>query len=164
MAWGLNTDGQSTVPATLGACLSIAAVYRHSVVLRANGTVTAFGRNTLGQCTIPATLGASGRVGAGDYHSLALLAGSTPYCDMNDIPDLMQLAAGAPDADADGTLDSCEHYLWDFDLDGVVGGFDLAFILSAWGLPAPHPCDVDGDGVVNGGDLTAVFSHWGTLP
>lgn len=50
----------------------------------------------------------------------------------------------------------------DFNADGRVDGFDLAFMLAGWG--AVQPCeavDLDGDGMVNGGDLAVLLARWG---
>jgi hypothetical protein len=49
--------------------------------------------------------------------------------------------------------------------DGVVDGFDLATLLSAWGpCPLPGrgdcPADFDGDGFVNGVDLAILLGQW----
>jgi hypothetical protein len=48
----------------------------------------------------------------------------------------------------------------DLDRDGIVGGGDLAILLSAWGGPSPF-ADLDADGVVGGGDLAMLLSSWG---
>ena len=45
----------------------------------------------------------------------------------------------------------------DLDGDGLVNGFDLAILLSAWGTPA---ADLNGDGTTNGADLTSLLSAW----
>jgi formylglycine-generating enzyme required for sulfatase activity len=50
----------------------------------------------------------------------------------------------------------------DINGDGVVSGFDLAALLSAWGSCPGCPSDVSGDGVVNGVDLSYVLTAWGT--
>ncbi len=80
-------------------------------------------------------------------------------CDSDGVGD-----ACADDMDLDGVPDSCERAYGDFDLDGVIGGGDLAYILSAWGISDPPFGDLDGDGVISGGDLTAILSRWGTVP
>lgn len=53
VAWGKNTDGQSTVPVGLNNVVQIAAGYDHSLALKSDGTVVAWGKNTNGQCNIP---------------------------------------------------------------------------------------------------------------
>lgn len=45
----------------------------------------------------------------------------------------------------------------DFNGDGMVGGADLAILISAWGTPA---ADLDGDGVTGGADLAVLLSMW----
>ncbi len=47
---------------------------------------------------------------------------------------------------------------------GVVGPFDLAFVLGFWGLcPDPDDCpaDLDGDGEVGPFDLALLLGNWG---
>ncbi len=49
----------------------------------------------------------------------------------------------------------------DFDGDGNVGPFDLAFLLGFWGPNPGHPADLDGDGDVGPPDLAIVLGNWG---
>ena len=52
----------------------------------------------------------------------------------------------------------------DFDGDGAVGAFDLAFLLGAWGLcPDPEACpaDLNNDGSVGAFDLAILLGAWG---
>ncbi len=42
VAWGYNDDGQSTVPPGLGNLLGISAGARHTLALKADGTVAAW--------------------------------------------------------------------------------------------------------------------------
>ncbi len=56
---------------------------------------------------------------------------------------------------------------WDFDGDGNVGPFDLAFVLGCWGLchdPDDCPSDLDGDGEVGPLDLAILLGAWGPCP
>ncbi len=46
----------------------------------------------------------------------------------------------------------------DLNGDGVVDGFDLGILLSAWGSSGPG--DLDGDGIVDGADLGILLSCW----
>jgi len=48
----------------------------------------------------------------------------------------------------------------DLNSDGVVGGADLAAIISAWGTSQPS-ADLDSNGTVGGEDLAAVLAAWG---
>ena len=52
----------------------------------------------------------------------------------------------------------------DFDDDGAVGPFDLAFVLGFWGPNPDHPADLNGDGVVGPFDLTLLLLAWGPCP
>ncbi|MFM7259352.1 MAG: hypothetical protein ACKO3W_01985 [bacterium] len=79
-AAGLNTNGQTTVPPTLGAVKAIAAGGAHSVALKADNLVTCWGSNASGQCTVPATVGAAKAVGAGSDHSAAVRTDGKVIC------------------------------------------------------------------------------------
>ena len=48
----------------------------------------------------------------------------------------------------------------DLDLDGIVGGADLALLLSGWGACVGCIEDINGDGQVNGADLTIILNNW----
>jgi len=76
-AWGTvfsgQDYGQTNVPAGLGPVAGIAAGIYHNLVLRPDGTVTAFGQTAYGQCDVPAGLSNVVRVAAGGFHSLALV-------------------------------------------------------------------------------------------
>jgi hypothetical protein len=84
-------------------------------------------------------------------------------CDQDGRLDWCQIAGGAQDKDADGVLDSCEFAIGDFDLNGVVGGPDLATLLALWGVPKPPYGDLDRNGNVGGGDLAIMLNHWGPV-
>ena len=49
----------------------------------------------------------------------------------------------------------------DFDLDGTVGGADLAVLLSIWGVINPPLGDLNGDGIIGGADLSIFLGNWG---
>lgn len=54
----------------------------------------------------------------------------------------------------------------DLDLDGVVGGVDLAVLLGAWGTCGfceACPADLDADCLVGASDLTIMLGSWGSL-
>ena len=75
-AWGDNSAGQSTVPASLAGrtVTAIAAGGDHSLAVSSDGAVTGWGDNAFGQSTAPVSL--TGKtvtaVAAGVLHSLAL--------------------------------------------------------------------------------------------
>ncbi|MCH8879493.1 MAG: hypothetical protein IID34_06370 [Planctomycetes bacterium] len=55
----------------------------------------------------------------------------------------------------------------DFDCDGIVGPFDLAQLLAAWGPcadPDDCPADLNGDGTVGPFDLAQLLGNWGEYP
>ena len=72
-AWGLNTDGQASVPSTLGPVRFAACGSFHSVAVRSDGTVAAWGRNDYGQCNVPADLANVESVASAGEHTLAHL-------------------------------------------------------------------------------------------
>ena len=81
VAWGLNTNGQTTVPVGLGNVVAVAAGNgnegSHSLALRADSTVAAWGYNAWNQTAVPAGLSNVVAVAAGYEHSLALRANGT---------------------------------------------------------------------------------------
>jgi len=78
MAWGLNSDGQGTVPAGLSGVVEIAAGEAHSLALRADGAVVAWGDNTYGQCSTGPAWGGVIAIAAGGAHSLELIGRRPP--------------------------------------------------------------------------------------
>ena len=56
VAWGLNGQGQTTIPAGLIGVVAIAAGGDHTVALKQDGTVVAWGHNQYGQTTIADTV------------------------------------------------------------------------------------------------------------
>ena len=70
------------MPADLSGVTAIAAGGRHSLALRADGTVTAWGNNTYGQATVPPDLAGVTAIAAGQYHSLAI----APAADVDTTP------------------------------------------------------------------------------
>ena len=70
IAWGSNSDSQSTVPA-LSNVGSIAAGGLHSLALLKNGTVQAWGGNASGQTNVPAgALSGVAKIAAGFAHNV----------------------------------------------------------------------------------------------
>jgi hypothetical protein len=74
-AWGVDTNGQIDVPASLSSVVAVAAGGDHNLALKADGTVVAWGRNNWGQTVVPAGLTNVVRLAAGNFHSLALTSG-----------------------------------------------------------------------------------------
>src|SRR4051812_10566101 len=66
-AWG---SGQSGMPGGLNSVTTISTALDHSVVLNANGTVTAWGYNFDGQTAIPGGLNNVVAISAGDFFSV----------------------------------------------------------------------------------------------
>jgi len=75
--WGLNDDGQSQVPATLGRVRMVAGGSFHSVAVKSDGTVAAWGRNDYGQLLVPAGLASVEAVATSGEHTLALRTDSS---------------------------------------------------------------------------------------
>ncbi|HAV63354.1 MAG TPA: hypothetical protein DCY13_13435, partial [Verrucomicrobiales bacterium] len=78
VAWGLNDDGQTTVPAGLSNVVAVAAGYYHSLALKSDGTVVSWPDSILGvPTTAPAGLSNVVAVFAGERHNLALKGDGT---------------------------------------------------------------------------------------
>jgi len=93
---------------------------------------------------------------------LCQLAAGEGDCDGNGVLDGCE-TGGAGDTDSDGIPDSCERARGDFDLDGMIDGTDLSFVIGAWGFTGSHAADLDGDGEVAGEDLAMLLAAWGPL-
>jgi hypothetical protein len=118
---------------------------------------------TNGLTRVRISYGGAGYDCDGDGQSdLCELASGQGDCDSNGVFDACE-AGGAGDSDSDGIPDSCEVSRGDFNLDGVVDGVDLTFVLGAWGALGSHVADLDGDGEVAGEDLAVVLAAWGAV-
>lgn len=112
VAWGDNSNGQTSVPVDLRTAaplndprrvVMLAAGASHMLALRADGTVVAWGNNDAGQSTVPTGLTDIVQIAAGYRHSLALrrngtvvVWGDNTYGQRN-LPDLtgvVKIAAG----------------------------------------------------------------------
>ncbi len=71
IAWGLNTSGQTNVPAGLNA-LAIGGGDAHSLALRADGTVVAWGTSSYGVTNVPANATNIIAISAGANHNAVL--------------------------------------------------------------------------------------------
>ncbi|MCH2059277.1 MAG: hypothetical protein MK183_01495, partial [Verrucomicrobiales bacterium] len=72
VAWGSNSDGESTVPSGLRDVVMIAAGSGHSLAIRGDDKPVAWGNNENGQSTVPPFLKDVVQVAAGGAHYLAL--------------------------------------------------------------------------------------------
>ncbi len=73
VAWGNNSDGQTTVPAGLGGVVAIAAGETFTVALQSNGTVNAWGKND----KVPDGLSGVKAIAAGFAHTVGLKSDGT---------------------------------------------------------------------------------------
>jgi hypothetical protein len=96
--------------------------------------------------------------------SCDLESGTAPDCNGNGLIDTCEITSGAEDKNQNGHLDACELARGDLDLDGVVGGGDLAVLLSLWGVTGSPVGDLNGDGVIDAMDATILLGNWGTTP
>jgi alpha-tubulin suppressor-like RCC1 family protein len=77
VAWGENTQGQSSVPAGLRDVIAIAAGSFHSMALRQDGTVAVWGAGASGVADIPSGLNDVIAISGGNGHCLALRRNGT---------------------------------------------------------------------------------------
>lgn len=82
-------------------------------------------------------------------------------CNANGTLDGCDIANGAEDDNKNGYPDSCELDRGDLNMDGIVGGQDLAILLSYWGGTGYTIGDMNHDGVIDGADLSIMLSNWG---
>ena len=77
VAWGRNSNGQTSVPVGLSGVTAIAAGYEYTVALKGDGTVAAWGNNANGETTVPNGLSGVTAIAAGWYHTVALKSDGT---------------------------------------------------------------------------------------
>lgn len=156
LAWGLNSDGQTNVPAGLTDVTAVAAGNYHSLALKNDGTVVGWGANDFGQSAPPVGLTGVRAIAAGNHHSLALKNDGTVvgwganYSGQVDVPaglsDVVAVAAGLSHSVAlrgDGSVIS-----WGNDSGGqtvVPDGLDNVTAIAAG---AYHTAALKSDGTV----------------
>lgn len=98
-----------------------------------------------------------GRLDGEDLAMLLLHFGKPiePGLEILDLDGDSWIAAG----DLDALFEAAGWLRADLDLDGRVGGADLAWLLSRWGTGDPL-ADLDGDSTVGGSDLAALLAAW----
>jgi len=74
VAWGDNSQGQTSVLPGLTNVVAAAGGGAHSVALAADGKVAVWGANWSGQCDLPPALPPISGIAAGGYHTAILLA------------------------------------------------------------------------------------------
>lgn len=77
IAWGVNTSGQTNVPAAATNVVAVAAGNAHSMALRDDGTVLVWGSNASGLTNVPASATNVMAIAAGGAHCLALRSNGT---------------------------------------------------------------------------------------
>ena len=188
--WGYNGTGQCNTPIEVGTCSAIAGQSYSTTALRSDGLVRYWGPTNgtfgdSGQSIIPADLGLCSSLKGGVAHCIVIEGlfsldtdgdgrpDSTDNCptianplqadcNTNGIGDACELAAGAPDFNADIIPDTCQC-LADLFVDRQVNGADLGALLAFWGPvnPALPSADINRDGLVNGADLGYLLANWG---
>ena len=148
LAQGLNTNGQTTIPPTLGTCTAIAAGAAHTSAIKtstnvppsSSGQLVCWGAGltpppyispNYGQSIVPVNPGIYS-VANGGYHTVAIVRQPSVTncpCDLNN--------------------------------DHLRNGTDLTTLLSGWGTANG---DCNGDGITNGLDISYLLSGWGTCP
>ena len=186
--WGNTAMTDGAPESWVEGWVSVSCGSEHSCALRADGAVRCWGDTNYGECNTPADLGPYSSITGGDYHTIAIQG--QPFidtdgdgrrdsidncptifnplqadCNSNGSGDVCELAAGAPDFNADTIPDSCQC-LADLFVDGQVNGADLGALLAFWGPvnPALPSADINRDGKVDGADLGYLLSNWGPCP
>ncbi len=140
VAWGLNSDGQCDVPASVTNVLAIATGTgsEHSMALLSDGSVAAWGRDEYGQCDVPASISTSAvAIATGGRHALALVTDS----DADGMSDGWEVAYGLDPIVNDASLDK--------DGDGLTN-------LQEYNERTfPNNADTDNDGVSDGAEWIA---------
>ena len=80
VCWGLDDDGQTTIPPDLGSVTQISAGSFHTCAITTAGSPVCWGRSTEGQTMIPPNLGSVTHIAAGAYHTCAITTAGTPAC------------------------------------------------------------------------------------
>ena len=144
--WGVNHDGQRNTPTDLGACSSIAGGAYHTIAIAGLPLIDTDG---------------DGRPDVTD-NCPTITNPNQADCNSNDVGDVCELAAGAPDFNLDTIPDTCQC-LADLVISHEVNGADLGALLAFWGPvnPALPSADINRDGVVNGADLGYLLNAWG---
>jgi alpha-tubulin suppressor-like RCC1 family protein len=178
--WGNNTDGQCTVPLSLGAVLGFDGGVYHSVAVDASGGVRCWGLNDFGQSIPPVKLASVASVSAGDRHTVALLSDGTVRCWGQDtygqcsppssLPALQEISAS--DRYSLGLTTNGRVVRWGQE-HGTLPGPETECTMIAAGAyhgvaalvqrdcETPCPADITGNGAVDGVDLAAVLGAWG---
>jgi formylglycine-generating enzyme required for sulfatase activity len=97
------------------------------------------------------------------YSEVSVRVETGADCDGTGALDYCEIAAGVNDDNQNCVPDGCEYKSGDFDLDGAVGGPDIAYLLAVWGT-ADLLADISGDGVVSAPDLASLLAVWGPTP
>ena len=156
VSWGIQTFDQGDLRERY---VQVAAGRFHNVALLNNGTVVAWGDNGYGQCSVPPGLAGVTQVAAGGILNLALVTFTD--CNTNGQRDTYELLHGAPDTNANGTLDSCDMATGDLDLNGIIDTADLSLMLLDFGACPDCPDDFDGDGDVTTADIALLLLNFG---
>jgi alpha-tubulin suppressor-like RCC1 family protein len=147
---------------------------RHGIALTVTGEVIGWGNDDARQFDFPEGTRASGIDATGGTSAVildfdcdqdgivdawAIRDRLVLDCNDNGIPDTCDEANGRP------VLETCDCP-GDFNDDGIVSGFDLSQMLSAWGLTdaEAQPWDLSGDNLIDGSDLTILLANWGQCP
>ena len=77
VVWGLNNNGQATVPASLTNVTAVTAGQFHTVALQGDGTVVVWGDNANGQRNVPVGLSGVTAIAGGYDHTVALKSNGT---------------------------------------------------------------------------------------
>jgi alpha-tubulin suppressor-like RCC1 family protein len=119
VAWGANSSGQTTIPASLTNGIAVAAGMFHSLALKSDGKVVAWGSNSYGQTNVPAGLNNVVAISAAGFHNRVLRADGTvlawgdEYFSPYGVSNFVAIAAGLSDdvaLGANGRITALSYY------------------------------------------------------
>ena len=180
LAWGYNSLGQCTVPASAqSSVIAIAGGYYHAIALgipvdtNYNSRLdsceitanAALDRNTNGMldsfdCAQDPALDCNHNLNIDQYE---IVDNELLDCNYNGKIDSCDIANGVADDDSDSHLDVCEWSKGDLDLSGVIDSGDFSILLLYYGEIDPIFGDMDGSGLIDTGDASIILLYFGEV-
>ncbi|MCX7001600.1 MAG: cohesin domain-containing protein, partial [Candidatus Sumerlaeota bacterium] len=157
--WGYNNYGQCNVTSPNSGFVAVAAVYEHSLGLKADGSIVAWGYNDYRQCNVPSPNSDYVAVAAGYSHSLGIRESGasptqTPIPTLTPTPTPTKIPANTapsvqvmtPPSPASGFI-SINYVLRDAQSDHV--NLEVWFSINGGSSFIPASMGLGGDGITN---------------